>query len=427
MRLLGVLITGLVLAIVGAVEAQVPVASGESSSGPSVSAGGQVRQQYEHFANEDWGASVRDANGYWLQRYMFHVDARIARRVRLFGELKSGIEAGRAAGPRPADKDQLDVHQAFVDLRLGVVTMRLGRQELAFGSQRLVSVREGPNVRQTFDAAAVALHHGRWQLSAFGTRYVSTEPGVLDDSSDIGRALWGAYSVRALGDAGTSGVDLYYFGYRRRLATFDQGRGRELRHSWGVRWWKTAGPLDYNFEGVVQTGTFAGATIRAWTVASDSRYTLDAPGRPRVGLRTDITSGDRDRHDDRLGTFNPLFPKGAYFGLIAPVGPLNHMDLHPQISVSVRPPLTVTASWLFFWRQQVNDGLYGVASNLVRSGEAAGARFVGHSPDVEVEYRVNRHLSVTGNVALFPAGPFIQQSGPARNIGFVAGWATYRF
>ena len=34
---------------------------------------------------------------------------------------------------------------------------------------------------------------------------------------------------------------------------------------------------------------------------------------------------------------------------------------------------------------------------------------------------------LTGNASMFTAGPFIQESGPARTIRFLAGWVTYRF
>jgi hypothetical protein len=423
-RLLG-LLTGL-LVLATTASAQVAVRAGDDSSGPAVEAGGQVRQQYEWFANEEWGAEVPDPNGYWLQRYMFHVDARIAKRVRLYGELKSGLEIGRAGGPRPPDEDQLDLHQGFVEVTVGPVTARVGRQELAYGSQRLVSVREGPNMRQTFDGGSVIVRYGRWRVDGFAARYVRTEDGVFDDSSASGRVLWGAYAVRSSESKG-SGVDIYYLGYRREEATFDQGQGQELRHSWGTRLWKTSSPVDYNLEGVVQTGRFANTDIDAWTIASDTGYRVAVAGKPRFGLRADITSGDRDRDDDRLGTFNPLFPKGAYFGLIASAGPSNHLDLHPQVTVNPWDDLTVTASWLFFWRRQIDDGVYGIPGNLLRSGEGTHSRFVGQSPGVEAEWQVTSRLSVTGNASLFSAGPFIHESGPARTIGFIAGWATYRF
>ena len=237
-----------------------------------------------------------DHNGYWLQRYMLHVDARLSRRVRLYGELKSGIEAGRAGGPRGSDEDRLDLHQAFVDVSFGPVTVRVGRQELVFGSQRLISVREGPNIRQTFDGGTVVLQRGRWRADGFATRYVSTETGVFDDSSDTGRSLWGVYAVRSLAQDQTKGMDLYYLGYRRKAATFDQGQGREIRHSWGARFWQTSGAVDYNFEAIVQTGHLDDSTIRAW--ANCIRH------RPphRDGARAAATRPSGQHHQWRSGS-----------------------------------------------------------------------------------------------------------------------------
>jgi hypothetical protein len=416
-------------ALASAVSAQVAVRGPDDRcEGFSVSAGGEVRHEYEWFDSEDWGAEVPDGNGYWLQRYMLHVDTRLSGRVRLYGELKSGMEVGRAGGPRGSDEDRLDLHQGFIDLSFGPVTMRIGRQELSFGSQRLVSVRGGPNVRQTFEGGAVVLQRGRWRADAFCTRYVSTERGEFDDSADTGRSVWGAYAVRTLAQDDTKGVDLYYLGYRRTAATFDQGRGRELRHSWGARFWKTSNAIDYNFEAVVQTGRFANATIRAWAIASDTGYSIEtAPGRPRLALRANVTSGDRDRQDDRLGTFNPLFPRGGYFGLIASAGPSNQMDLHPLLTLNPRDDLAVTTGWLFFWRHRIDDGIYTTSGSLLRPAEGTQSRFVGHSPGVEAIWQIKSYLSLTGNASMFTAGPFIQESGPARAIGFLAGWVTYGF
>ena len=35
--------------------------------------------------------------------------------------------------------------------------------------------------------------------------------------------MWGVYAVRGPGAGGTAGIDLYYLGYRRNEASFDQG------------------------------------------------------------------------------------------------------------------------------------------------------------------------------------------------------------
>lgn len=73
-----------------------------------------------------------------------------------FGQLTSALETGRAEGPSPVDEDELAWQNAFFDLSSSewngrTATARLGRQEIVFGSGRIVDVREGPNVRRTFD------------------------------------------------------------------------------------------------------------------------------------------------------------------------------------------------------------------------------------------------------------------------------------
>ena len=419
---------GALLSFATSASGQVAIpAPDENRARPSFSSGAEVRQEYEWFDNEEWGAEIPDDSGYWLQRYMFHGDARLSRRVRLYGELKSGLEVGRAGGPRGSDEDRLDLHQAFVDVSYGPMTIRVGRQELVFGSQRLISARDGPNVRQAFDGGDAVLQRGRWRVDGFATRYVSTETGVFDDSPDTGRSLWGIYAVRSGAQDPGKGVDLYYLGYRRKSARFDQEQGREIRHSWGTRVWRTAGIVDYNFEAIVQTGEINDIVIRAWGIASDTgRRFAAAPGRPRLALRANITSGDRDRSDDRLGTFNPLFPRGGYFGLIASAGPSNEMDLHPLVITNPRDNVTVTTGWLFFWRHRLDDGIYTTSGNLLRSAASGNSRFVGQSPGVEVLWQATRQLSVLGNASLFTAGPFIRESGPAETIRFLAVWARFR-
>ena len=396
-----------------------------------LSLGGEVRQQYERFLNEEWGAQPEDRNGYWLQRYMFHTDLRLGRRVRVFGQLKSGIELGRVGGPRVPDEDELDLHQGYIELTVkprsttAGFSVRAGRQEFNFGSARLVSVREGPNVRQSFDALRVIVRQERLRIDTFVSRPVTTTAGTFDDRTDKNRALWGVYLVRPTPST-RRGFDAYYLGYERLDAEFDQGAANERRHSLGTRFWGRAGAIDYNSELVAQWGTFGESKIRAWTIASDTGYRI-RPSGPRVGLRADVTSGDGDRTDSTLGTFNPLFPKGDYFGLISPTGPLNQMDLHPAVDFTPQPQLRVSAKWLFFWRTQRDDGLYGVPGNLLRSGEGTRARFVGHSPGLEIEWQTTPHLSFTADLSTFPAGAFLKEAPPDRMISYFAAWTTYKF
>jgi len=398
--------------------------------------GGEARPYYEWFKNEDWGAAPEDHNGFLLQRYMFHADLHLGKSFRLFGQLKSGLENGRNGGPRPPDEDKLDLHQAFADLTLQShknrsIVLRLGRQEMSFGSQRLIATREGPNVRVSFDGVRLQLKEAKWKIDAFVTKPVRTNPGYFDDSANHAQTFWGLYAVRPLSILPFKGhIDLYYLGLDKKQALFDQGAGRESRHSIGTRLWSSGEAFDYNLEFVYQFGVFRSVKkgdIRAWTVASDIGYTFRLPLKPRLGLKANVTSGDKDPNNPDLQTFNPLFPKGNYFGQLTPVGPLNHRDLHPDLQLTLLKNVSVIADWVFYWRQSTRDAVYGIAGNIQRTGQLSQASFVGHQPGIEVNIQADRHTTFSFDVAKFVAGRFLHETPPGKNTTYFAAWVTYKF
>lgn len=67
--------------------------------------------------------------------------------------------------------------------------------------------------------------------------------------------------------------------------------------------------------------------------------------------------------------------RGDYFSLMAPVGPYNDMDLHPHVEFTLREGWTVGGGSLWFWRTRLDDGVYGVAGQWLRSGAGTTARF----------------------------------------------------
>ncbi len=393
-----------------------------------LSVGGETRQRYENFRNPSFGEDPADNNGYLLQRYMLHADLHIGERFRFFGQLKSGLETGRNGGPRPPDRDELDVHQAFFEVAMThSAHLRVGRQELNLGSSRLVGIREGPNVRQSYDGGRLSLEHRSWKLDVLALRQVETNRGIFDDSIGHRQSLWGVYATNNQRHAWGK-TDLYYLGLDRKRHVFAQGGDREQRHSIGVRSFDQRGAWDHDYEAVWQFGTFGSADIRAWTVASNTGYTLERMRfRPRLGLKADVASGDKDPTDKRLGTFNALYPKGAYFSEADLLGPYNLMDVHPSVGLTLHRRLTITPDVDFFWRQSTHDGIYDMPGNLINAGRGATARYVGMHTNVAVEWEASRHLRFTVNYLHFFPGEFLRQVGLGRDVNFVGVWAAYKF
>jgi hypothetical protein len=194
-----------------------------------------------------------------------------------------------------------------------------------------------------------------------------------------------------------------------------------------VRWFGGAGAWDFDLEGVVQWGRFGGGDIRAWTLASHTGWTLAAaPLSPRLSLRADVISGDGDPDDKDLGTFNALFPKGAYFGEVALIGPANLIDLHPAIALQPTPKVQVSVDWDVFWRYSVDDGVYGSGGNVL-VGTTGGSRYIGNQLGAEVEWEVDRHTTMKLAWSRFFAGSYLEQSGRGYDVDFVGAWAQYKF
>src|SRR5256714_3231665 len=233
-----------------------------------LSLGGEVRERYELYNNNRWNPNSPDHDGYFLQRYLLHADLHLGPSVRIFGQLQSSLEDWRKGGPRPIDEDRLDAHQLFVDVKLPIdlgdrdeFTLRVGRQEMVYGSARLIGVREAPNVRLTFDAVRLLTRVGEWRADAFFSRPVEDDAGIFDDWGDDHINFWGVYATHPLPFFKGANVDLYYLGLDRPDARFVQGTADEQRHSVGGRLFGKRDGWDYNFEGTFQWGTFGSGDI----------------------------------------------------------------------------------------------------------------------------------------------------------------------
>ncbi|MFD0766905.1 alginate export family protein [Mucilaginibacter lutimaris] len=396
-----------------------------------LSFGGEARYQYFHFKNQDWGEAPVDNDGFVLSRFLAHADLHAGRHFHTFVQLQGSLADGQLDTPSPVDQNPLDLHQAFADystlLNTARLTFRVGRQELSYGSQRLVAVRELPNNRQSFDAAKVMYANKDIKLDIFYSNYVLAKPGVFDDSFNKSTRLWGIYTVFNHVPI-IQNVDIYYLGLYKRSSTFDEGKGAERRHSLGARLWNSTTPLQYDIEGVYQFGDFAESDISAWTLSANLSYTFKQTRfEPQIGIKTEAISGDKNHGDGVLNTFNPLFPKGAYFGLAALIGPYNLLDAHPYVQLKLAKRLDLAIDYDLFWRMNRNDGLYAVNGRLLYPSTAGTSKQIGRQLGGELSYLVSKYLSFRQELTWFHSGDFLKQAGPGKDILMTGSTVTLRF
>ena len=396
--------------------------------------GGEAREVWEQIGNDNWGQQPY-MNGYLNERYMLHFDVHYGRHIRSFVELKSGLNSYRRGGPRPIDEKKLDFQSGYLEFSKSSssqsLQFRVGRHELEYGSGRVIDVREGPNVRLSFDGLMMKSKIDSWRVDGFAVRPDEDNPGFFDNVPNHALGFWGVYATRPLPDK--TFLDLYYLGLDRKEATFERGTAQEVRHSLGARIFHPVATdkpgLDFDDEAIWQVGTFGSANIRAWTIATETGYRFpNVPLKPRFSAKADISSGDHPG-SNTLGTFNPLFPKGNYFGVLATTGPgpINFIDVHPHLEAALPHNVSLSLDWIVQWRENLEDGVYSVPGSLIRAADGNQARFVGHRPGAEIRWQVNRHLWVQGDYGIFYAGRFLKETQPGRNLNYWALWAGYKF
>ncbi len=396
--------------------------------GGTLSLGGEWRVRVEAADRPDFGLAEA-ADRAILQRLLLHADAQLSDHVRGFVQIGSFI-GSRRLGEGPTDVSRLDLTQAFVEIGRrngsGGPMLRLGRQEVALGSSRLISVRDSPNIRRSFDGVRGRFGLGKAQFDGFWLRPIQLRPGVFDDVSDRNEQVYGLFGTLDMQPAGRLGFNLYWIGYERQQARFQAGSGRERRHSFGARVYGAAGSWDWDIEPVIQVGRFGTGRIAAWTVASAFGHSWPGqPLAPRLGLKADIASGDRDRNDNKLGSFNALYPRLPYFTEAGLAVPTNIMDLHPTLSLTPEKSVDVTLGANFLWRHRRADAVY-VPPLRPFLDPGAGSRFVGTQFEANVEWEAAPGWAVKLALVHFAASDSLRAIG-ARSSNFMASSIGYRF
>ncbi len=388
--------------------------------------GGQLRGRVEFWDGFAFSPNPAADDTFGLLRLRLHADLKAGPYVRLFVEGKSALADGRslAGGNRTLDTDSAELQNALVDLRLPLegptsLTFRLGRQELQFGRQRLVSPLDWSNTRlRSFDGFRGIVRSGKWRADAFWTRFVRTRKYRFNNH-DSGSDFFGLYAAGPLGDSGWL-LDAYYLGLELDSTSYSGRTGTERRQTAGGRLSSQNARFDFDLESAAQWGSFADGDIRAWMLALQAGRSFPATKlSPRLYAGFDYASGDENPADARLETFNQLFPLGhAYLGYADFVGRQNILDFSQGASLSLAPGVAAKIEQHWFWRARRQDALYNAGGGVVRAGLPGSPRRVGAELDLTLDWKISRHLAASGGYSRFFTGPFLEATGPAESLNF---------
>jgi hypothetical protein len=397
-----------------------------------LSLSGEARLRYDDFSkNPGFGLTGLRADDYVFTRAAFGAELHLGQHLRAFAQLDyTGVDGKRGAIGQ-TDTSGTDWQQGFIELTTQAgkqtdIVARVGRQEVILGSQRLIALRDGPNLRQAFDGVRVIMKTAAYEVTAFAFHPIQLKQRDFDDVSDRSQDFYGVYATLPIPNTGAF-LDAYALRLSRKDAAFAQGKGDERRDSFGVRLWGVRNNIDYNFETLYQSGAFDVKAIRAWTFASDTGYTAhNLLWSPRFSLKADIASGDKNGRDNELNTFNALFPKGGYFTENGLIGPSNIVDLQPGLTLNPSPTFNIMLSAVILWRDTTADAIYRQPNMPIPGTAGSPGKYTGTQYYLTPTWQINSHLLLSATYVHFAVGNPIKAVGGG-DSDYASAWLTYRF
>lgn len=368
--------------------------------------------------DQDFSTTARD--------FAFGIDhrARVSARGSAFGKVGVLVELQdvRSFGAEPSTAALLSsvgAHQAFADVKFGWLDLRVGRQELSYGEDRLIGNLDWAQTARAFDGVFLrATLPAGVTIDGFGM--LVRPPAFLTDAAGSRFQNSGTYftGVYARYRHGKAGVDAYALGLLEDPSTSATGfRPDHNRLTLGARGLLPIGPVTLLGEGALQTGiTSAKERILAGAFAGRATYTLPNSGF-YVFAEVAAATGDGTPGDGVDSTFNQLFPTGhAHLGF---------MDYAAwQNVVGARGTAGFKQPWLHVWldvhhlRAWDPRGTWYTASGAVfiAADAARTEPVMGNELDLSVTVPITGAFSAAGAFGVFFPGGMaaVQPSGVGR-------------
>lgn len=391
---------------------------------------GEFRERVEGFENAGFIADRDDS--YALSRVRLNATITASKSVSFQANVQDARVAKKQVGPTTAPfRGPFDLRAAFADIgdATAPVAARLGRQELAFGEQRLLGHLAWVNTGRSWDAARVILRAKSWQADVFGASLVRSLPDEFDKSGN-GNRLAGVYasSAKVIPQAA---VEPFVF-WRRDVNLRSELTmiGNLSQTTMGVRVaGKLPARLDYGVEMAMQRGSLAADSVHAWAGHWQIRESLPGAGAVKLISEYNFATGDDNPTDGRRQTFDQLYPTGHdKLGLADQVGWRNVHHLREGFEFSPIKATPIALSYHSWWLAETTDGLYAASGALLaRVAGGAADSHVGQELDIQVTRTLTQQIQLAAGYAHMFTGSFLKQATPGASYSAPYVMVTYVF
>jgi len=376
--------------------------------------GGQLRGRLEVPAGADLVPGSGDP--YLLTRLRLNVAVRPWTWLTLFAEAQDTHALGYDGTPPATMQDPLDLRAAYLELKSGGdrgIILRAGRQEIALGNSRLISIGPWSNTAKTFDAIRTAWFRPGLRFELIAGSLVQVD-GARFDRHKPGEHFYASYNTLSK-LVPLSQLEPYFIAKTVVGVAGELGsRGRAVVYTGGMRWTGAfARRFDYSAEMLRQWGAWAADRVRAAAGTYTFGWTIhDSPHRPRVSADYSFGSGDRNPADGTRGALDLLYgnnqPFFSYTGMFCW---RNIRTLRAGADFSARKNVKVVLDYRDFYLATVADAWYNSAGNRIVLNPKAASSHVGEGPDTQFVWTAGPYGQFTVGMAKVFAGAYLRQSG----------------
>jgi hypothetical protein len=399
-----------------------------------ISLGGEIRGRGEVFGNFYTTAGSSDLDDErLLLRSRLHLDVHPDDSWRVYLEAQDSREFGsdlisRYAVPNGFE-DDLDLFQGYLELNHisgSPLSLRVGRQVLSYGEQRLLGGFNWSNVARSFDAVKLGIDLEAWngQIDIFAGEEAIHDWGEFNDPLRSDSTLYGIYSTWKE-RFGLDFIEAYYL--------LDENDDTETSvHTFGTRLGNQyENHLDWEIELAGQFGEFNDLDHAAFASHAELGYTFQHPVRPRVALAYNYATGDDDPLDGDHETFYNLYPTNhLHYGQMDLFSWRNLHDIELNVSKKPLENLTTVAELHFFLLDEPGSDAWYNAGGAVQRRAAAGSdpdAYVGTELDLRLIYRPIDWLALEGGYSHFFAGGYVDDTGESDDADWGYLMATVTF
>lgn len=384
-----------------------------------IKVGGEFRTRVELRTNEDLNGAAPDNDVFVLLRTRVYLDLNPTSYVRLFAMFQDSETLGQNPASIFKVPDRRKLYQAFLYLKNDaplVTSLKMGRQEMIYGDERLIGAFNWSNLGRSFDGAVMRLENADFWLDLFGTRIhpagkENQFAGAYGHWKGFPQGELEAYALYLHGSkSGNAGGSLSIVTIGSRI------KGKFKKN------------FDYGFEGAYQTGTSGGATVSAFATHVRFGHTFPLSFKPRVGIEYNFASGDENPGTGKVTTFNNLFPtnhdKYGYMDLFS------WKNLHDiRFSFDTQPLewLKTKLDYHAFFLPDPANGAFLASGAQWRAGAPGAGHFAGQEVDLLFTFKPWKYFDALVGYSVFFPGTFFSDTGPSDTSHFFYTQFAFRY